>query len=435
MGMKYLKSVTQRISEVKQPKGGYINPKAFTVHMRNDGISLNPEENIKPILIGIVVDYLTRFIAGAAIEEAFQISLLGAKEIGEFENAVGYLKNIRGLDDLSIICACRLSGYDVCYRAGPWGYKAVQGITPDTNTIFNIRTMVNRSTLFLKEYGPLIKDHVTFEGGYTELVSFGDGDFLTEDTLWEFKVSKNAPISRYTLQLLIYYIMGCHSVHPEFKNVHKLGIFNPRLNTVYTLDVSSINPEIISEVSTVVIGYSEDRNSIGAINQGSLNSTRQKQNGNHSEKKTKVDNKNTVLKHDDWLLPDLISRYGVSRTKITGDFFAYGLPHWKEGQAYHFSPTEVKIWEIRQKYIPYGRNKTIQLPEYKKYKNYLESEIRKAKKAKNKKRVLELKQEAAKWEIRLFDNKGTLTIELIILLLSFIFIFMICTIFLYSIGH
>ena len=48
----------------------------------------------------------------------------------------------------------------------------------------------------------------TFEGGYTNIVSSGDGDYLTEDTLWDFKVSKEEPKSKYTLQLLMYYIMG-----------------------------------------------------------------------------------------------------------------------------------------------------------------------------------------------------------------------------------
>ena len=74
----------------------------------------------------------------------------------------------------------------------------------------------------------LQKDGFTFEGGYTDIVSSGDGDYLTEDTLWDFKVSKEEPKSKYTLQLLMYYIMGCHSIHPEFQKIEKLGIFNPR---------------------------------------------------------------------------------------------------------------------------------------------------------------------------------------------------------------
>lgn len=49
--------------------------------------------------------------------------------------------------------------------------------------------------------------------------------------------------------------MGMHSVHPEFKGIKRLGIFNPRLNSVYLLDIGTIAPETIREVETDVIGY------------------------------------------------------------------------------------------------------------------------------------------------------------------------------------
>ena len=31
----------------------------------------------------------------------------------------------------------------------------------------------------------------TFDGAYTNVIGSGDGDYLTKDTLWELKVSKN----------------------------------------------------------------------------------------------------------------------------------------------------------------------------------------------------------------------------------------------------
>jgi len=115
--------------------------------------------------------------------------------------------------------------------------------------------MVKRSVAFWKRYGPIVKDGFTFEGGYTEIITSGDGDFLTADTLWDFKVSNKPPTNVNTLQLLVYYIMGQHSIHKEFRNIKKIGFFNPRLGQVYTLDVSSISPEIIRDVSSNVIGY------------------------------------------------------------------------------------------------------------------------------------------------------------------------------------
>ena len=92
-------------------------------------------------------------------------------------------------------------------------------------------------------------------GGYTVTVETGDGDFLTDDTLWDFKVSKSKPTNKHTLQLLMYWIMGKHSGKSIFNNITKLGIFNPRLNIVYLLDIKNISEDIIKAVEDNVICY------------------------------------------------------------------------------------------------------------------------------------------------------------------------------------
>lgn len=165
------------------------------------------------------------------------------------------LRGIRGQDNNSIVNACKLVGFDVCFRAGTSFYKPVEQICPDEKTINNINIMINRSLSFWEEYGPIIKDGFTFKGGYTDIVSSGDGDFLTADTLWDFKVSKKEPKSDHTLQILMYYILGCHSIHPEFKKIKKLGLFNPRLNKVYLANISSISSGIIDKVEKDIIVY------------------------------------------------------------------------------------------------------------------------------------------------------------------------------------
>lgn len=249
-------SVTQRIKQVKQPRGGYINPKIMEVIQCGDGIeALHSEENIRANLIGLAVDYLTRFMSGTPLEEAFKISFMGALIIGEQKKAEELMNDVKGLDDESIINAMKLVGFDICFRAGFMGYRPVDEIQPDAMTIDNVRVMVKRSLDFLDYYGPKVLDGFTFEGGYTEIISSGDGDFTTSDTLWDFKVSKDKPKKEYTLQLLMYWIMGLHSIHPEFKNIKFLGIYNPRLNCVYRLNVTQISSEVIAEVSARVIGY------------------------------------------------------------------------------------------------------------------------------------------------------------------------------------
>lgn len=216
---------------------------------------MHPVENVSPGLVGTAVDYLTRFMSGTSTKEAFKVSELGAhavRQLGLFEQL---LSNVSGLDDDSIVAAVKLSGFDSAYRAGVMAYRPVEDIEPDGDTIENIRVMVERSLRFFEQYGPKVLDGLTFEGGYTGYVATGDGDFLTNDTLWDFKVSKQKLQNKYTLQLLMYWRMGLHSVHPEYKHVKYLGVYNPRMNVVYRLDVSKISADVISTVETEVIGY------------------------------------------------------------------------------------------------------------------------------------------------------------------------------------
>ena len=248
-------SVTQRITQIKQPYGGYLPTKTFSKEIFNDGFTLSEKENIHSSLIGIAVDYLTRFSLGDSVHKAFRISCLGASNIGMLNKATALKTKIKGLDDQSIISACKLAGFDVCFRASKSAYKPIENINPDMTTIKNIRIMVSRSVYFWNKYGPIVSSEPTFEGGYTDTVNAGDGDFLSKDTLWDFKVLKSAPTSKHTLQILMYYVMGLHSTNEHFKNITNIGFFNPRLNIAYICPVSCISPETIAEVENNVICY------------------------------------------------------------------------------------------------------------------------------------------------------------------------------------
>ena len=66
-------SVTQRISKVKQPYGGYLPIRMFEKFQFQDNVDLYDEENISPSLVGLAVDYLTRCSMGTTVEKAFSI--------------------------------------------------------------------------------------------------------------------------------------------------------------------------------------------------------------------------------------------------------------------------------------------------------------------------------------------------------------------------
>ena len=53
----------------------------------------------------------------------------------------------------------------------------------------------------------------------------------------------------------MYWIMGQHSGQEIYKNIEKIGIFNPRLNFVYTLEIADISSETIEEIEKNVICY------------------------------------------------------------------------------------------------------------------------------------------------------------------------------------
>ena len=86
-------SVTQRIREVRQPRGGYLPAKDFSKIELDDGVNLYSQENVHPSLIGLSVDYLSRFMNGSPKERAFAISLRGAEtcEVYNSKNKWYYL--------------------------------------------------------------------------------------------------------------------------------------------------------------------------------------------------------------------------------------------------------------------------------------------------------------------------------------------------------
>ena len=254
-------SVTQRIAEIKQPRGGYLPISKFEVTKLEDGVTLN-DENVSGPTMGLAVDYLTRWIQSNDVEDAFHVSVLGAKRVDREDEALKLLAGIKDMSDASIINACKLVGFDTYARGAFIDYDP-SAVNPDHATCQNIRTLVNRVLSFFDRYGPVTLEGFDLMGGYTRVVDRGSGDFLTKDVLWDLKVMKKDPESRHTLQLLMYYIMGKRSVHKEFDSITKVGFYNPRLNKVYLMDMTKVDPQIIKTVEDEVICYTGEESGIG----------------------------------------------------------------------------------------------------------------------------------------------------------------------------
>lgn len=240
---------------MRQPRGGFINPRTLKVEEHDPIRELNPHENLNPGLVGMAVDYLTRCSQGLSAEEAFEGSLQGAHVVGETEFALSLVGAITRVDATAVRAACRLAGYDVAHRVGFASYRDVRGINPDDATISNVLTMVERGSALLEAHRPVIANGFSILDGCTETVTNGEGDFITRDTLWDFKVSLTAPKKEHTLQVLMYYLMGCHAGLQEFAAVQQLVIYNPRLSASDTIAIADIPSDVIAAVKTDVIGY------------------------------------------------------------------------------------------------------------------------------------------------------------------------------------
>lgn len=251
-------TVTQRIRAIQQPAGGYIPVSALSVKQYRDNFSLNKKENIPANYVGLAVDYLTRFQVTGDVQEAFDISILGAKILfhnygmrKEFMHCLELLESVKAGN---ISAAVQLTIYDDVYRAG---IIDLPKLFPDAATIENIEIMVNRGSSFLKRFSE-VKTGMTFEGGHTDIVVNGDCDYLTDNSLIDFKVLRGNVTNNHTLQILMYYLMGLHSINSsEFQKVKWLALFNPRKNVVYYINVRRIPEVVIKEVSKDVIGYSD----------------------------------------------------------------------------------------------------------------------------------------------------------------------------------
>ena len=250
-------SITQRIGTAPQPRKGYLPIKQFTKNLYHDEeVIRDPGEESYSFsaIQGMVVDYLTRMKCGLAPLAAFKVSLMGAAAAGETDSALNLINRIHGTDDESIVAACNLVQYDYAIRHAPVYFRS-ESKEPNEAIRHNIRVMVSRGEQFLKSQGGVISAGFTLEGGYTQLVSSGDGDFLTPHGLWDFKTSSRLPTSYDTLQVLMYYIMGLRSKKKEFQKIESIGFFNPLFNVSFSIKVTDIPDRVFKKVSHDVIGY------------------------------------------------------------------------------------------------------------------------------------------------------------------------------------
>lgn len=190
---------SRRVSaRVAQPPDGYLPLSLFDEVRLADPVPLYAFEDIPADVTGLAVDYLSRVARGVPARDAFRVPLAGARLVGRSADAERLLAMVDGFSDRSVRAACLLCGFDAASRRGPARWRAGRVVDPGPATVYNVRRMVARTLRFMDRVGPVVWEGFTFDGGYTDRVTSGDGDLLTADGLWDLKVSRWPPNPTYT---------------------------------------------------------------------------------------------------------------------------------------------------------------------------------------------------------------------------------------------
>ena len=162
--------------------------KDYTEYIYDDKcykIALNGLYQVYNSVVAIeVARCLNRYSGCSITDEQIKKGLAAARWKGRFEQV--------GSDpDIYI---------DGAHNVGGW-----QSLAQNVREYFKDKRLIYVCGVFKdKEYEKMIKTGKGSYGGYTYTFESGDGDFLTADTLLDFKVSKSKPTNKHNLQLLMY---------------------------------------------------------------------------------------------------------------------------------------------------------------------------------------------------------------------------------------
>lgn len=280
--MNFKLSVTQLIKLTKQPLGGYVNLKLFKKDKSKSNYIDSSTENIHPSVIGTTVDYLSRFIYTNEHTKNLSLINIFENDKSSFKTCFyGYLlfnnpslklslednikkfcnnlyldhyKKIKDLSDESICSTLQITKYESVFRAGyppSDDYKYI----PNQQTIINIRNIIQNILNWLKEFPPIHSGIYFTKEAFesSKVLGSGDGDYMSEDTLWDIKCTKNCNLkSEQTLQLLMYYILAKKSKLKGMEKIKYLGIFNPRWNVIHRCSIEDISEETINKVLEIM---------------------------------------------------------------------------------------------------------------------------------------------------------------------------------------
>ena len=109
---------------------------------------------------------------------------------------------------------------------------------------------------------------------------------------------------------------------------------------------------------------------------------------------------------EEWNINDLMIRYGVSQQTIMNNYMGYGLPFYKIGREYRFSPRDVYWWEVDKHYVLYRRNQKLLLPGYEDYRRKMNKRIQRAKRNGDREAVKRMKRQMRSHKVSRLSDKS-----------------------------
>lgn len=271
-----------------------LKVKKIMLNSDNYGYVSNEDEQIDAALAGTTIDYLTRLVIchdatafDFLIERIHDPHLLRLihKWKGYIKSGTTTIENL-SIDKLRI--AIEICTYEQQFRCG-----SIHRINPelesiDQATLNNFKIMLTRASNFFKRYGqPKVMDfscaigddsiaNDLFKLNHEDVnkmsgVIYGDGDYLSNTTLTDFKAYKNDEISSFWSRQILLYYMGLNETELAEHGVNKNDInflvdYNPRYDRVFEFDLSMISEMELSDFTNqIMLLLSADTNEVRSL--------------------------------------------------------------------------------------------------------------------------------------------------------------------------
>lgn len=278
-----MSSVSELIERIEQPAFGILPVSYFEKkELKQDSYAVSEKSSIPATHLGLIVDYCVKYILGVKLSDILHVEYAGYAEhirvsAVRFYDSVSEqaLTQIYIEDERKNICLSDFVSkvenaetfdefvtnmlYVIQYgdfiRNIRFAYDRVGEVFDaklSEEELRNILIFFMRTQSWVKTFDKVIPMYKFKPYGYNNTVTSGEGDFCTDKTLWDLKVSNGEPTTKDTLQLLIYYIMAKRSGNKIYKNIDSIGVYNPKLDSTWLCRIDRINPKIIRDVSNII---------------------------------------------------------------------------------------------------------------------------------------------------------------------------------------